>query len=43
MPAAPPPQEREFDITNYSITITLGVVFAFSKLLSYLGVIDGSN
>merc|ERR1719262_1285437 len=41
-PPPPPPAEpeREFDITNYSITITLAVVFVLAKAAGYFGLIN---
>jgi len=44
MPAPPPePPKQEFDITNYSITITLAVVFLLAKALAALGIIESSG
>jgi len=41
-PTAPPPvpEEREFDITNYSLTLTLLAVFVLVKVLSATGLAD---
>ena len=43
-PAPPPaPMEEEgIDLTKYSITITLGVVFVIAKVLDYFGIIDAN-
>lgn len=37
---APPPQPEGFDITRYSLTITLFLVFVVAKGLVYLDIID---
>merc|ERR1719506_2474878 len=44
-PTPPPAMEEpkpEFDITNYSITITLAVVFVLAKAAGYFGLIDSN-
>lgn len=40
VPPPPAPEAKGFDITNYSLTITLLAVFAGAKALGALGVID---
>jgi len=44
-PPAPPPvakKEEGFDISQFSLTIGLGVVFIGVKLLAYFGIIESS-
>ena len=35
-------EEEGIDLTKYSITITLGVVFVIAKVLDYFGIIDAN-
>jgi len=41
----PPPQPTEegFDITKYSMTLSIGAVVIVTKTLAYLGVLDVDN
>ena len=39
-PTPAPPQEEGFDLSKYSMTITIGVAFVFTKILGSLGMLD---
>jgi len=37
------PKDEGFDITKYSMTLSIGVLVIFTKALSYFGIVDLSD